>query len=183
MKFLKLQLEESRKGDWINTCFLNLKSLNINESLEEIKKMPRNKFKHEINQRIRENAFRYLLSKIQQKGKEIEYSEFQMAEYLMPNEANISITDQQYLFAIRNRMINIPSNFGSVSKCVCGQNEDMKHIYNCEKLNQEKESFKFEKIFTGSLKEQVEIMKRFRNNIEIRNKIETNTPCDHSLIL
>ena len=31
----------------------------------------------------------------------------------MPNEENLTIEDKRYIFAIRNRMIQIPTNFPS----------------------------------------------------------------------
>ena len=96
------------------------------------------------------------------------YSEFQMAEYLMPNDLIMTIENQQYLFAIRNRMINIPANFGGESKCICGQKEENSHVYTCRKINAEKENIKFEKVYNGTLIEQFEISKRFRNNMEKR---------------
>ena len=58
-------------------------------------------------------ALEYLVSKIRSKGKEIEYSELKMAEYLMPNLENISIDDRRQIFQIRNRMLPIPSKFPS----------------------------------------------------------------------
>ena len=170
--FLNLQLEENKKGDWIKTCIEDLRSLNMSDDLEEIKKISRNQYRKEINKRIKESAFKYLKRKQKKKGIEINYTDFQMAEYLMPNNQNISIESQQYLFAIRNRMINIPANFGGESKCICGQKEENKHIYTCNKINEEKEKVEFEKVFNGTLTEQVKILERFRKNMEIRAKNE-----------
>jgi hypothetical protein len=42
------------------------------------------------------------------------------------------------MFAVKNRMINIPANFPKPKmeyRCYCGEKEDMKHIYNCEIIN------------------------------------------------
>ena len=66
--------------------------------------------------------------------------------------------------------INIPANFGSKSLCICWENEIMQHIYSCENLNYEKEEVDFEKVYSGTLTEQIEILKRFRNNMEKRTK-------------
>ena len=62
---------------------------------------------------------------------EIRYEEFQMAEYLLPNETLKNIEDQQYLFAMRNKMIEIPANIGKEEKCICGETENMSHVYYC----------------------------------------------------
>ena len=60
-----------------------------------------------------------------------------MSEYLLPRKnENLSITEKQYIFAIRNRMIYIEFNFPKykVSKklCCCGEELNMKHIYSCK---------------------------------------------------
>ena len=89
--FLKLQLEESKKGDWISTCMADLKYLCISESLEGIKKISRNQFRKMIDKKIREKAFDYLKSKQKKKGSDIKYTDFEMSEYLMPNDQNINI--------------------------------------------------------------------------------------------
>ena len=145
--FLNLQLEERKKGDWISTCLADLKSLSIYETLEEIKKIPKNQLKNQISKKIREQAFEYLKSKQKKKGRGIKYLDFEMAEYLMPNDQNMNIQNQQYLFSIRNGMVDIPANFGNKAQCICGENE-------------------------------VKILKRFRNNMEIRTKLKIIFPCD-----
>ena len=89
--FLKLQLEESKKGDWISTCMADLKYLSISESLEGLKKISRNQFRKMIDKKIREKAFDYLKSKQKKKGSDIKYTDFEMSEYLMPNDQNINI--------------------------------------------------------------------------------------------
>ena len=68
------------------------------------------------------------MSKQRSKGKDINYKEYQMSDYLLPNENLNNIEDQRYLFAIRNKMIDIPSNFGKESKCICGEMENMTSV-------------------------------------------------------
>ena len=92
-----------------------------------------------------------LKSKQKKKGSDIKYTDFEMSEYLMPNDQNINIESQQYLFSIRNGMVNIPANYGSESQYICGKKEKMEHIYSCEKLTYENEEVNFEKIYTGTL--------------------------------
>ena len=116
-QFVKLQLENCQKGDWILTCINDLKYLEMEQSLEEIKIMKTIKFKNILKQKIKRKSFEYLLNKRKRKGNEIIYSELQMADYLLPNENIKSIEDQRYLFAIRNKMINIPTNFGKYLNC------------------------------------------------------------------
>ena len=95
----------------------------------------------------------------------MKYNDFQMAEYLLPNEILKSIEDQRYLFAIRNKMIEIPANIGKDEKCICGKQEKMSHIYYCYGGEGK---ISYEKVYNGKLKEQEEILNKFRNNMKIR---------------
>ena len=56
----------------------------------------------------------------------------------------------------------------------------MEHIYNCEVLKEgENEVLKYEKIYNGTLKEQIEVFRQFERNMKTREKLnKTNcTPC------
>ena len=94
-----------------------------------------------------------------------------MSEYLLPQKnENLSIADKQYIFAIRNRMIDIEFNFpkNKISKtlCCCGELENMNHIYSCKMLNQESIKTSFEEIFNDDIRKQKIIYERFKNNFE-----------------
>ena len=108
---LLVQLEKPIKGDWVSSCLQSLDYLNLNCSIEEVKEMNKTHFKKILKKSIKEKALQYLLDKRGSKGKEIQYASLKMAEYLLPQNENLSITDQQYTFAIRNRMVNIEYNF------------------------------------------------------------------------
>ena len=71
-QFVKLQLDEGRKGDWIWTCIEDLKNIGFNEPLKEVKEMKTLQFRKLVSQRLKENEFNYLLNKQRNKGKEIE---------------------------------------------------------------------------------------------------------------
>ena len=113
------------------------------------------------------------------KGCEIQYKEIKTADYLLPNTA-LNIEDQRTIFAIRNRMINIPSNFISKNKndikCVCNNIEEMKHIYECQYLNEEKPDIQYEAIFNGTIYEQKKVLRRFKRNIETRQRLKETNP-------
>ena len=84
-QFFYLQIEQPTRGDWASTCLKDLTELRIDESLEEIKQMTKLKFNKLLKQRINENAVKYLTEKQGTKGKEIDYSNITMADYLLPN--------------------------------------------------------------------------------------------------
>ena len=79
-------------------------------------------------------------------------------------------------------MTVIPANYPKPDteyNCQCGEKEDMEHIYNCGKLNNgTKNKLKYEKLFCGTLSEQIEIFRIFENNLKRREKLKCNIPCD-----
>ena len=173
LKFFKLQLENPVRGDWVSTCMQNLQDLNICLSLEEIKEMSLYTYTGLLRTKCKESAFSYLLKKRGTKGGEIRYLKLEMAEYLLPND-EFDINEQKYIYSLRNKMFNIPSNFCSrennTSKCQCNTTEDMEHIYNCTILNNKQPEVTFEQIFSDNFSEQKGVMKRFKMNIEARNE-------------
>ena len=188
-KFFNLQIEKPSRGDWASTCLNDLKQLNLTLSMEEIKLMSKYKFATMLKSKIQKNALTYLTEKQGKKGKEIKYTCLEMEEYLKPINNSLSIDLKRDLFAVKNRMIDIPYNFPRSEKrtlCVCGEKEDMQHIYNCELLNKEKqEKLPYDRIYNGNLKQQIEIFKIFKQNLEHREIMiaemsEIKSPCDHT---
>ena len=106
-----------------------------------------------------------------------------MAEYLLPENRILTITDKQKLFEVKNRMTQIPINFSKTdtnSNCYCGKLETMEHIYDCEMLRNGKENnLEYRKIHEGSLLEQIEIFRTFERNMKNREILKTNiiNPC------
>ena len=176
-KFLWLQIEKPKKGDWASSCLKSLEYLNMNLSIEEITKMTKNQFRKILKKFIHDKSIQYLLEKRKSKGREINYSTLRMAENLLPHNENISIAEKQYIFSIRNRMIRIGDKFNikeCEKPCICGEQIDTKHIYTCGKLNEENIRINFEEIFKDNVKNHKLILERFRKNFEILEKYEDN---------
>ena len=102
-KFIMAQYQNPVRGDWVSCCLKDLKYLNINLSLEEIKLMKTTQFRKLLKESIKNKALEYLLKKQGSKGKEIKYSCLKMAEYLLPNNEILSISDRRYIFAIKKQ--------------------------------------------------------------------------------
>ena len=96
-----------------------------------------------------------------------------MSDYLAPITA-LTISEKQEMFAIKNRMVQISYNFPNNKKietCLCGQEENMEHIYLCKILNKETEQLiPYKKIFNGNIREQITIFKIFQKNMKEREK-------------
>ena len=69
--------------------------------MEQIKLMSYNQFKNKVKIKVRENAYKYLRNITRSKGKEKQYEELSMAEYLLPNNQTLSIYEKQRLFAVK----------------------------------------------------------------------------------
>jgi hypothetical protein len=87
---------------------------------------------------------------------------------------NLSNIDKRNIFAIRVKMIQIPNNFPMGKeeiKCICGEKEEMSHIYYCENLSENKKvSGRYENIYEDNVLKQVEVYKQFENNLKTREK-------------
>ena len=181
-RMFELQLEMPSRGDWASTCKKDLNYLQIGLSLEEIRNISKRKYSTILKDKTREFALKYLLEKRGSKGKEIQFSNLEMADYLLPFNNCLTIDEKCELFAVKNRMIDIPNNFSSKSehKCECGEIETMSHIYKCELYNEGKQQvLPYEKIFCGSLNEEIEVYRKFKQNLEKRDKMKhINYPCD-----
>ena len=173
--FFQLQVSNPTRGDWATACLKDLKELRIYESLPEIQEMNKTKFNKLLKERIKENAFDYLLKKQGTKGKDILYKNIEMANYLQPY-SKISIEEKQKIFEMRNKMTQIPNNYLNGEKkvkCVCDMVEDMSHIYECKILNTGNEiKVKYEEIYRENIVKQIEILRIFENNLEKRRKMQ-----------
>ena len=138
-KFFYLQLEIPTRGDWASTCMKDMNELDIQESIAGIKQLTKKQFPQILKEKTRNRALKYLTDKQGTKGRDMEYNRMEMAEYLLPTNNELSIESKRRLFAARNKMINIPSNFSSSkteTKCICEEQESMEHLYNsCKMLN------------------------------------------------
>ena len=86
-----------------------------------------------------------------------------MAEYLMPNSENLTISEKRYIFSMHNRMIPLPHNFPSKDKyqklnCICKHYENMEHVYTCSLWNQNKEETTYNMIFTDNIIQQTKVI-------------------------
>ena len=155
-----------------------------NYTLKEISNSTQKKYSELLKERIKQKALEYLLKNRGMKGNEIEYRSLDMAEYLLPFNNKLKIEEKCELFAVRNKMINIPSNFSSKcdKKCECGEKENMKHIYECKFYNNWKTTIPYEKVYNGNIRQQIEVYKRFKENLVKKEKQSESisNPCDIS---
>ena len=153
-------------------------------SLEEIKSLSLNQFRNLLDKSINIKALEYLLQKRGSKGIEMKYPCIKMAEYLLPHNEGLSISDQRYIFSIRNRMIQISENFPmnqTETICCCGNSETMIHIYSCKYLNMENVNVIYKKIFEDNVKNQKQVYQRFKQNFDRREEMKNENSSHHGI--
>ena len=173
-KFLQLQLQQPRRGEWASTCLENLKELEISLSLEDITKIKLSEYKQILKQQIQKVSLKYLLGIRKIKGSQIEYKSMQMSDYLLPNLYIQSNEDKKLLYALRNQMFQLnEDSFQNKNKlCLCGKEEEnITNLYNCQLLNTNKIKYPYEKIYNGTCFEQSEIIKRIKLSLSNREKL------------
>jgi hypothetical protein len=112
----------------------------------------------------------------------MEYNRMDMAEYLLPTNNELSIESKRRLFAARNKMIDIPSNISSSkteTKCICEEQESMKHLYkSCKMLNISENISPYEQIYSGKASEQIKVLQKLEQNLKMRDNLLKEEPCD-----
>ena len=109
---LKLQLENSTRGDWANTCLKDIENINLQLTLERIISMKKSEYSKILKEKVEKAALEYLLEKRGKKGSQIEFNYLEMADYLAPFNKQ-SVEEKCEMFAIKTSMIEIPAYFSS----------------------------------------------------------------------
>ena len=99
-----------------------------------------------------------------------------MQKYLKPNSESIQIEDSQSIFKLRCNMMQVKKNYKNLyetHECrACGVNDEtQEHILRCKILMEGNKKInrmpEYKKLFIGTVKDQLEISKVFRENMKI----------------
>ena len=179
-KFFESQRKNKSSKDWVTTVLKDMKKLNLNMSFEEIGSMKKSMFFNIIKRKTEHEAIKYLekLKEKHSKVKLLKHPVLKMQEYLMPNDIKMKIEDCQGIFMLRSRVtavkINQRNRYENHECEVCGLfDETQEHILNCKeilKMNEESgisEIPDYNRIFDGTVMEQVELSKLFNKNMKV----------------
>ena len=177
-QFLKTQSINPKKKDWVSTVNKDLEYLGIKLSFSEIEVMGKSTYKKLIKKKIREQAFLYLIEKVNNrdgKGKEIIYSKLYMQEYLTEEWENINNCERKLIFQLRTKMhFKVKSHFRNMHiDTVCDGcrifQSTTKHTLECKSLIGQNELVTYiptyEDIYENDVEEQIYIARIFRDNI------------------
>ena len=164
IQIFQLQLKSHLRGKWANMVIKDLKEVRMSFSFAEIKLMKPQQFKSILKDKIRNRAFQYLIGKINQKGKQINYRKLQTAEYLLPNDY-LNIDEQKLVFSLRSESFRVSENYDNTVKlCICQDKLTLEHIYCCKTLNDDNQPVEYIKIYNGTVKEMKIVASRFRKS-------------------
>ena len=97
---------------------------------------------------------------------------------------SVAIEEKRKLFAIRNKMINIAANFPkhkNIEKCICGESENLEHLYTCKSYNNEISEIPYKNIYSKNMHHQIEIFRKMEKILNQREKVvktQIEIPCD-----
>ena len=181
-KFLMTQIKYKKKKDWCVQVFTDLKELEMDGDIKQIKSMKKLELKSILDKKIKEKVFEDLNKQKENHSKvcHIKHTVFEMQKYLKPCNIKITKEEAQEIFKLRSRMSDVKSNYkGKYEslKCeMCDENEDetQKHILICKRLNISNEEIpNYEDIFDGNANKKIAITRKFIQNIKLREKLKS----------
>ena len=107
----------------------------------------------------------------------MKHENFGLQKYLKHSNIKITIEIRQLIFQLRSGITNVKMNRkGMYEDLRCNacneENETQEHVLKCKILNKnEKQIIDYKKIRHGNIMDMVEIAKKFKENLEIRDKL------------
>jgi hypothetical protein len=181
-RFLQTQLKSMSSKDWITQVLKDIKDINLNLSLEEIKVMKKSELKKILKKMVADVAFERLqkLKENHSKVINLKYHKLEMQMYLKASQHKLKQEDAQMIFNLRSRMTEVKINYrGRYENFECEackiNEESQMHITECKEIIKLRKEYKkppeYSKLFNGSVKTQLEIAKDFTENMKIKENL------------
>ena len=107
-----MQINSTRKGDWVNTVESDMQYLEIKLSHEKIKSMSKNVFRTIVVNAVKEKTLKNHLEIIKKikRGKHLIYKKLAMQNY-MRSSSNLKEHEMKNIFLIRSGNVDVKGNF------------------------------------------------------------------------
>jgi hypothetical protein len=186
-QFLRIQMENPSKADWINQVKDDLKILDVALSPEDIEKLSKDQFRKVLQDRIDVKALEYLncLKAKHSKVLHIQHHSLQLQPYFSPeNVGDVQLS--KFLFQARSRMLDLRGNFKQKYRkndwnCElgCMKEETQEHLLTCEQLSDSAVSIqqvpKYGDLFSNQLGRQLKVASILRDRfVRRKKKIKTS---------
>ena len=182
-RLFKATSENPIQGDFVKTCRKYLETLGIELSFEEIKNMSKYQFTKLVKRKITESAFKYLIDKKNQPGKQtkieqVEYENLEIQEYLLEGNKNTELS--QLIFKTRGKNLEIKAHKKWKYKdniCVGRgiKDETEEEFLSCPGLSEQNENIEnnisFNLVYGKSVKDMLRVATFVRKRLKTRWKI------------
>ena len=146
-KFLSAQIDDPKEGDWWLYIIQDIKDLNLQFTLHEIKLMTKKSFKAKVKLAAKQKALKWLNDQKEglNKVKEVAHDKLELQPYF--NSSMLSTKQIKFLFTLRSRMLFVRGNFRHMYKdefCpLCSKpgqgnqrfRDSQQHLLKCSLLN------------------------------------------------
>ena len=110
-KVYTAQAEHPIRGDWVEQVKKDMNEIELDISMEVIKRFTKEAFKQKVSKAVNKAAFQYLCSEKKRMSKVmyVPHDNFKLQEYFHPSL--LDIQEVKMLFMIRSRMVDVKINF------------------------------------------------------------------------
>ena len=188
-KIYKAQKMKPSPGDFVNLVKNDCENIGLNMTEDEIRKIPKQRFKRIVKLKINNAAFSFLKSLMQthSKMKNLQYEKFEVSKYL--SSPLFSRNSRWLLLALRTRTVRgIRSDFPGIYKDTmcplgCGEKDTIQNILTCRVLKENYKSnevsiseVQYENIFSQDIYKQKQVTELFERLLEVRNSLISSLP-------
>ena len=188
-KIYDVQKLNPSTGDFTELVKEDMSSIGLGLTEDEISKIPKQRFKKLVKQKIYDKAFLYLkdLKDGHSKMQNMEYGAFEVASYLKSSLFNSS--DISLLLALRTRTVRgIRSDFGGLysdKMCPlgCGDTDTLQNVLTCKILTQQhvtqditQSDVRYADIFSSDIRKQKQVTELYQQLLQIRDNILQSFP-------
>ena len=110
-KVYTAQAEHPVRGDWVEQVKKDMNEIELDISMEVIKRFTKEAFKQKVSKAVNKAAFQYLCSEKKRMSKVmyVPHDNFKLQEYFHPSL--LDIKEVKMLFMIQSRMVDVQINF------------------------------------------------------------------------
>ena len=112
-QFFKAQCDSPTRGDWVSLVKQDIKDLELDMTLDQIKACSKETFKDIVKKHVTTAAFKYLISlqKTHSKANMMQYRELNFQQYLDSEYHYMTNREKVFAFTARSHMLNLKCNF------------------------------------------------------------------------
>ena len=181
-QFFQTQYKNRTSKDWVTTILKDLDEVKLGVTIEQIKIMKKSTYMRMLKTSIEKKALMELQNRKSNHSKvsHLQHFGIKMQKYLLPNNFKMTQEECQLIFKLRCRVTEVKTNMkGSYENFQCdlcnNEEETQEHVLNCMKIvsmrNEKDVINKLEKIYNGKVREQINVARVFKENMDIRKKI------------